>query len=80
MLSSEGDDQASSAVATDGSGRGQLWKVETIAHAIRGCVVARQVWEQVKFSWDQHYRYDERETERFLMNADKLNMDQRQQF
>ncbi|XVE52177.1 hypothetical protein DITRI_Ditri02bG0101900 [Diplodiscus trichospermus] len=53
---------------------------ETIAHALRGCVVSRAIWDCAKLSWDHGYGLGESEAVRFLSNAQDLNYDDLQNF
>ncbi|XVF48478.1 hypothetical protein PTKIN_Ptkin03bG0193500 [Pterospermum kingtungense] len=53
---------------------------ETVSHALRGCGVARQIWDQAKFDWDKDYGVDESEAGRFLINAREIDLSQLQQF
>lgn len=53
---------------------------ETIVHALRGCEVARQIWDRAHFEWDSGYGEDENEGIRFLYEAQNLNGRALQQF
>ncbi|XVF60988.1 hypothetical protein PTKIN_Ptkin08bG0091900 [Pterospermum kingtungense] len=53
---------------------------ETLAHALRGCMVARAIWNCANFSWDHGYGVGELEAWRFLHDAQDLNGKELQQF
>ncbi|XVF73260.1 hypothetical protein PTKIN_Ptkin12aG0187500 [Pterospermum kingtungense] len=54
--------------------------LETIAHALRGCEAAREVWSHANCVWDQGFGHEEEEASRFLDLENGLKGSQLQQF